>query len=743
MTITSGNLWALDGAAATVVHGGLNTFIGVEPIQYRAEDLEDSGDATKRYYVPTVSGIESSQYFLNRLADRHCVSGVEWEHACGPYDPQITTPFKLAGYPLNDLPFWQRYKDNIIAIGNNVGRDFSGVLVDNPYNAFTNFEHRNWYNQASNTNWSGHVYECDSPQRRQAQVLEKTNLRALPVSGMHTYGPMLKEDFETFISNPQGASNPGFIGYATYNRQKSITGYTFGIQNVASSGTESSIEFARTGTSYGGDDICYNVSGHLGVPILLGYKNNTNYLFHEVGNSRYTYPDTAITVSGIDLGPDHEALVFYSGFEVIYETQQYHLVGTANFKPLYEWGLFNWGEEGSGLPIASGANIVDFETWTPGGGLYNKNQSTAPDIQYTIFNGGTFYPSDTLHRMSGIWTGPVESSLFVDSMKINFSTTQKDRFAYFPLEGQNSGHYGFRQLTGIITSGVIDAYGYHTGGRGDYNPTIQTAQQFENGGWPAATKKTNFNSQDQKTDWGIPQSYCILPVDMHLHAKVMDSAEEILDYMRSRDFDVVDTINFGPVHYGSGEVPINKIGIHGSDPFVTHFAKSGSFSSGFKKQQNLQFPADMLGCEPTGKYIVVGLDMPLDSGAILPLTENKEIQYFTINRNRAKVKGTIVDIALRYSGAFSYKCIAVETVSNPRSFETGWGDWVYGHAAKSPNNGHGTDVKLIFPDIMNSNFTVTSSSTPETYFGVGGMKMPIEPLEEIYLSGDTTNHYRI
>lgn len=739
MTITSGELYILNKAADYNVHVAGNSWVGVQPIQYRAEDLEDSGDATKRYYIPTVSGIEASQYFLDKVAERHCVSGIEWEHVCGTYVPNITKPFNLTGYPINDLSFWRRYYQNIIDLGGNIGRDFSGVLLTNPYDEYAPYSHLTWANYASNPDWSGQRYYCNSNHDPYSSYSLTRWQRPIP-SGMHEYGPMMQEDFHTFISKPVAATNPGMFGYATYNRIKSIEGLGFNVSVVSSPPASSTVDRARFGDEYGTGDICYGASGHVGVPITLGYRGDVaEFLFHEAGNSKYIYPSSVLTVTGVVIPNTDNAIVLYSGFEVIYETQHYHFSGVADFEPIYRWMLFDWGPEGSGQPIASGATITDQESWVAGGGLWGQNQARVSDVQalFTISPSGEFVGTDPIHLMSGIWTGPTTSGQLTDTLKFNISSTQKDRFQYFPMWGQNGKELGFRQLTGIIQSGATEAYGYQLIGAGSYDPKTG-GQQQSNGGWAARISDPIVPVWGKVTDWEIPQGYLVAPDKVYLHAKMLNTAEEILDYLRGRDFNNIATFDYGPIHYDSGIVPEGAF-FPRSDPFSTTWVSSGNYPFNNKKLDYWTMPEDFIGCQHSGRYLIVGLNTPLDSGQILPLTSNKSIMHYAYGRRRAKIKGQVCDAEFSSSGAFFYKCGSLVTVSNIRDFESGFGDWIYNDELIP----YGVDEKLIFPHFYNSTVSITSSSNPTPYFGVGSMKMPIQPVYEIYNSSNAKDYFRM
>lgn len=122
-------------------------FIQVQPPFWIESDVLDG---VYNKYIPMVSGIETSQYFMDRWADRHCHSGFEFTKSSGydrieyaPSNYSHPSESELAGYPLHDREFWGMFKGNISLMGSGIGRQW---------------DYFGWPNISYDTLWSGHNY---------------------------------------------------------------------------------------------------------------------------------------------------------------------------------------------------------------------------------------------------------------------------------------------------------------------------------------------------------------------------------------------------------------------------------------------------------------------------------------------------------------------------------------------------------------------------------------------------------
>lgn len=149
-------------------------FLGVQPPQ--------QFDVGIQQHFPMTSGVEVSQYFLDRVAERHCMSCPDWTKASGaarytyvPTNYSGPSGSQLAGYPLHDEVFWNTYKNNIAKVG-------SGLLL--------NLDKNTWSNFATKVNWSGFNYLVNYPYQISGRLSHP--------SGFLRYGRPNKEDFNQY-----------------------------------------------------------------------------------------------------------------------------------------------------------------------------------------------------------------------------------------------------------------------------------------------------------------------------------------------------------------------------------------------------------------------------------------------------------------------------------------------------------------------------------------------------------------
>lgn len=698
MTITQPQISGYDEYLETLINAEVSNYVGVNTIKYDvAEKWRD--------LIPTVSGIESSQYFLDKVVDRHCISGVYWLKACGPgtdiYTPNITSPFELMGSPTNDLDFWRRYKENIINIGTQIGKDFS----ISP-----------WNNAANRVAWSGNNYECLYPHN-------SSGTHNVP-SGMFNYGPIFKNDFNTFIVKPLSKTAPSFYKFVQIADYKRID--CTGVVGVA-----------VTLNSTSGNTVNYSGSCQVGGNLYhLGYLD----MFRVYTESGVYLPSSGITYGTGGSTSINSAVVLENEYHREMELEFYTLEGTINLWPFYEWVFF--GGSSGNLPTLYGSgSLTQTETLSSVDSFqkglcpisYNTNQSLSHS-----------YLSNTQYTFADAQWAPQRSGFVDPRLVFSLQKTHIKGIGIFPLEGKG-GRASFRQITGMITSGdvnfLVDARGYGV----NYTASVEYPQ------W----------DNKKLIDGGHTETDILGNGDITFHADFLSDASGAIDYVREGGNPLLN-IDFGGLLYSSGSVS----NPNGSDYFgVGH---SGYYyNSNNPKDIYDNIGNDLFGCVESGRFIGAGFHYDIDSlsGSIYNLVNAIPFKTPAYNRMRIRWSGTRVDpIINSVAGSpFSYNCANLSGVTNSREELTPWSYWWY--TRLSPKNlwdddnnniidensdffpyeygDMGDQIKVTLPKILGlQTLNVSSSSEKPGMFNFGESPewgyMETIPIHQLY--GDQTDN---
>tara|TARA_R110000751_G_scaffold46368_12_gene104421 strand:+ start:1072 stop:3192 length:2121 start_codon:yes stop_codon:yes gene_type:complete len=610
--LTPAQVSGLDLRFGYLSDGQVNNYLGVQPIQY-------NGGEKFRSNMPTVSGIEAAQYFLDRVAETHCGSGASWSNACGSYTPSLAPPYSIAGSPTNDMGFWERFKNNIIGVGNQIGRDLS---------------YQPWSNHANNPRWSGQNYNCSGD-----NALE--GYHPLP-EGMFTYGALQKDDFNTFISATSTKSAPSFYQLPTIGFRREV------IVSGVSAGATKRFDFLGGAEMSG---TCTAISGSL---LALNY----GYTIDLEGGGTYVTPSSIVTgasISGVPSSAMGNSLTFDGPYYHVYEHEYYSYSGEFNLWPAYQYLLTG---EGSGAVIGMSSDAMVEEEETIGTtSLYDKGLgASSHDIVASLVGrqdpDAAFYVNKT-NRNRTPWrikgSGVVEH--VIDFIASYYGGHQ---VGCFPLTSK-LGNRSFGQLMGTATTGDAQFL------LGPYDPDVNHKQKY-------SQFAANINRGAFK-DNGHDPSDCIFGGKYYLHGREFVDAQDLVTYIQTQAFADLATIDPGDALLNSGNV-FNGVGFYPS-----------GYINNDQNPTLLQVPVP-LGCGGSGgKFFAMGFryDFAAISGQLYDLTKSISYQIPAYHRYRGKASGIQVDYATKsVAGApYSYTCSATHAVSNPRPYETPWSAWIY------------------------------------------------------------------
>tara|TARA_R110000824_G_scaffold143199_5_gene310779 strand:- start:3571 stop:5895 length:2325 start_codon:yes stop_codon:yes gene_type:complete len=751
----------------------INSFVGVQsPVYneyYHVSGLciEGSGDQTKRYWFPTVSGIETSQHYLDLMEDRHCVSGVDWTNQCGAYTPSMTKPFALAGYPTNDLAFWRHYSGNLIDMGENVGRDFT----KNPWAHYGADTEGAWigyqfFPDLGNAivSWSGDAY---SPKLE--DDFASSGKHSVPRS-MFDHGPILRDDFHKFIVKPTKVDRPTISALGYYNRKKRITASGMGLLELpGTSGyhQQRSIGYTNDSPFNGwydtlggrgspwGEDVEF--TGFAGVsnpappgspwadgPICMAYASNYKFTTAVDGNPAgyVEFPEYEV----VDLSGRFASsgLVWVGGFTQHYEYENFYTSGDLDLWPYYEWALYNDSPQGSGTPSEYESSTYDWESFvTQGGiGLKGANQVNHQSVSNAQANDAVWRYGGLGVSLSEVWVPTVTSGLRGAVPVFSLNSEVKSYMGCFPLEGETLTKKGFRQLTGIITSGYAEMYGGGTLGGPSAGRPSRTGY-----GLPASHRGVTV-------DWGREEGDFHLNTEVILHGGIFDSSEDFIEYIRHPlDYIPITTMDWGPAVFASAWInppkylPPESGYIDYYYSGLTHVYNSHSHEDNPLLHQPT-LPADWFGCEASGKFLGIGYYNPVPDSGKLQANCKKEFGGVGPIRWRSRIDGDVgTGIVLKTTGIGSWKVNNIASLGGTEYFDTGWSNWLYtgGIFGSGTNNQSVFNKKLMYPQVWRVGvFSIDSSSTPDSYMSLGGQgHLVTEPPHPIYASSDPSLWYRL
>jgi hypothetical protein len=402
-------------------YDGLGNFIGVQTPTVRG----DQCDA----YVPLVSGIETSQHFMDRVAVRHCLpSGFNWINQCGSYVPNKATPFQLAGYPTNDKNFWAMYKANIIRLGSGIADDFS---------------YRPWNNKAGNTSWSGDSY---NPTYINGNY--EVSGRHPLVSGEFLYGPILKDDYNTFVVNganghplffpafsftvDRKVTTSGYLGHQLYdsniftsetNSTKpdpfGAPGYTIYPSGVSGSYPYFSVKISGIrglNRMYISDGVsCSETFGPSGIWSTGIFSAVTEVEHYRATGVFDVFPlyELAYNLNGVN-----DTTIAASAFPDVQYLVNDAMVGYAPFSLSSYQNIFTYGStlgNGEGVAVSRRIPQIDYLTVSFNSGVCNVSGAD-PSSGYSRTNVDTFYCTVGRKNSSYVWIYP----LFKGDLKTDF-----------------------------------------------------------------------------------------------------------------------------------------------------------------------------------------------------------------------------------------------------------------------------------------------------------------------------------
>lgn len=779
MSITDAQISGLQENIGTYIDSRLGNFVGVQPPEYKKTIPGQCTERSIRGTYPTVSGIETGQYFLNLVAERHCSSGFEWFKSCGPglsgYEPSITTPFELTGYPTNDKGFWERYKQNIIGLGQVIANDFS---------------YRPWNSHGSSVGWSGTSYspEYDYPISGQHPI----------PSGMFKYGKLFSDDFHTFV--PKGNQKyPQFYNLFQYTNIRTARVYTGLTETLSdnqvdileSSGEEIGLAIRPYISGYGvvsgewvpiqdlGASVTVALTGDGGIydapEGLNDQRSGPRYI---VGGACFTIPASGQVVTS---QPNYQPHDFYSGvpnsvppnnprgggwkfdggYDDLpfppetsitdgplvwkgvhyqdYEAEFYRSDATLNLWPVYQY-IYGWGD-------------ASFS------GDHPLNQATESEglISYSPFSSTPVSMSDP--QGAGAFAVVVSGDEVLQSYNCDLATSglekrntlytrvwggNSKRCIFFPLEGPGGLRSSFKGITGIQTSGN----NYIKLEDGNITPDYFLGLSEYTDTWLG------------NRSFKIPDYIANNIFDCH--GEKFFSASGAIEYAQSGTYNNLASYDLGELGFYSGLLPEDRIAKRRED---WSFTPSG-YPVNIDGVYNLD--VRLFGCDKSGEqFIGVFFDFDMDSksGEIYEKTNNITISTTSYIRARTRYRGTTVFPTYEIRPVFFNPQYRYCKFENPTSYTSPWSDWQYeglgplvsgtsfgglhrpGHSLPDAwyMAGMGQQTRATPPVVARRTVTLTipSSGVPHTHMGVGGSVLELEPPEMLYESGDSRYYFSL
>jgi len=155
------------------------------------------------YNIPIVSGIEGSQYFINKVRDRHNLFSASWKKYLGEvdgivYTPKITDPFELNGYPMGVDQMWRENTVNIEHTFGEMGHKIPNKIRLSPSGSLVN--ENAWNTNAPIQFWGNDKYLNE-------YNYQTSGYMAIP-SGLFRYGNPLRDVYEQYILLAPQTDNP-------------------------------------------------------------------------------------------------------------------------------------------------------------------------------------------------------------------------------------------------------------------------------------------------------------------------------------------------------------------------------------------------------------------------------------------------------------------------------------------------------------------------------------------------------
>jgi len=799
MSITDAQISGLQENIGTYIDSRIGNFLGVQPPEYNKTIPGQCTERSIRGTYPTVSGIETGQHFLNLVAERHCSSGFEWFKSCGPglsgYEPSITTPFELTGYPTNDKGFWERYKANIGELGQAIAR---------------NFTYSPWKNHGSAVGWSGTSY---SPEYN----YPVSGRHPIP-SGMFDYGKMFSNDFHAFV--PDGLEKyPSFYNLFDYRKhfdirlysdlsdslsdrkviklgytgaeeiplsiRPYISGYIFEdgqwvpAEDMGASRTisltdanaivvggsaipplynimDGPIKFVSSGE-------CFQILGS-GTRIDSQPATYPQGLFYDGGDGRPgggsqsylgDYDGLPFPIDEVEADhDDHSAIIWMGNHYITYEAEFYRSSGSLNLWPVYQY-IYGLGGDFASF---SGDYSLATETISEGIGVYTPftpgagNNITISDPvgqgSIGILNSGDLFSRN--YNCYGYNPPPVFGS--VAKVKRNALLTTIEggdikRCIFFPLEGEDGLRSSFKGITGIITSGVNH---------------IKLEDSMPYLGHYFSDRGLKQYSETWLEDRNLIISDYISNNILDFHGKKFFTASGAVEYCqdgynnsgKSIGGDLLATYDLGNLIFTSGKQWGDIISKIRDDWF---FIPSGFFPKTVDGPHSLD--VSLFGCENSGEQFI-GLffdyDMTAKSGELYELSKDIPISTTSYLRTRKKWSGVRVDPTYTKGGTFAGLTTKYAKFSTPYAYQSPWSDWMYETILPTASgsdfgdqdftwfmNGMGEQTRAIPPEIARTQVTVTfpSSALPHTHMNIGGSLLELEPPLRMYSGEDSAFYY--
>lgn len=702
----------IEAGIDNMIADGIGNWIGVKPPDYVSLDDPDScSERAIRGRIPTVSGIETAQAFMDQVAIRHCINSFGWENQCGSYTPQTAPPFEMAGHPTNDLGFWQRFRGNIEQMGCEIGDDFRT---------------RPWSNKGVGTTaWSGDSYNCQVTDEYGGHAVSGKHAIPAHPSGAFYYGRMLRDDFETFIPS-YGTTTMSLYNYGYMDNRKSLrfSGQLYS-ESLVLAGTDSDEvalpEKGTSGLNFG--ELNFAIKTSSGI-----WESPSGQIVLTSGYTTWIPVTTPyVSVSGT---------IRYEA-----ELEYYNAGSVLDVTPVTNW-LYGFGGD---FDTASGA--------FPNGSLSSHffqhgevfEETSAPQNPYDPLTLLEIQAAEYLTQTKG---GPTEISFMQTSKppqcsywqprSINgsmaLSNHSRHQIYIMPLKGKCGNVTSFRQRTGIIPNS-----GFHA--RHEVNPNPKSLVNPGNSGpWTADFRRYVGGKLRgvylEQEDVHFP--------DFIAHGGLFATVEDMIDYIRDGNYNEI--MRYTPIPYWES-------GQYGNDLLDNkHIGWDVAWSG---EQKEYPVPSMFEGCSNSGDNFLALIfhhDYTACSGALSASASSIDVSNPSHIRGRFKLTASPCIPVIRHTvfgGSSSYSGL----LPGGADFTTPWTDWIYPQQnilsssvgmnffgrtfTLGPSLALGTSNLAGIPATprLDSSFG-TMSGIPVPVLNIGGASIPTEPAVLMH-SGDT------
>jgi hypothetical protein len=310
-------------------------------------------------YIPMVSGIETSQFWLDRVAERHCMECPEWTKQSGidtrysyiPTNYSGVQWSQLAGYPLHDRDFWHIFQENTALVN-------SGLMFDG--GPFVNY--------ANKPIWSGNNYNVRFNYSKSGYTEHEAEFLK--------YGKPNKEDFNQYIPKTH-IESVGFAHYGSVIHDRLVRDFTdFSSYWIYTSGSRDLSPVMSQNVNVTQQCFWYNFSVNNGTTTVD--TNNGIWVISDFG---FITPDCSEWSFAEEFAPGKIIGYKVVGCKPASVNTQYKMIGERRHK-ISQCDV-NYHAAYSGLFYGSGNNVV-VDSYSLGPISEKQNNfSFAPIITYS------------------------------------------------------------------------------------------------------------------------------------------------------------------------------------------------------------------------------------------------------------------------------------------------------------------------------------------------------------------------